>query len=348
MLTYSLFIILIIFLLILNSVLKTKNEVFEILALTLIIFFVGFRFETGYDWEMYRNFFEYDTFHGSIEPGYVIVVKFLRYFFDDFQSLFFFTALATYIFLYLGIKKYTKHSSLAIVLFLLIPGFFLNTLTIMRQELAIAIAFYAFSFLRDNKLLKYLFLMVVAFLIHYSVFLAFLTHFFVFKYASKINYNFYYFGIVFSMIFLGFNIGTLVSYFSQGARYEFYGTGESVGLLKIVILNSMVIFYVYLSPRVIEKNFYNVYLVAFVVMSVIFLNIFSSVVALSRFTYYFKIFEIVLVAELLFIFNKNVRILVLILIFSTYFIFFVNALKTDMVSTEVQNNFIPYKNVFLK
>ena len=188
MITYILFVAIIVILLVLNSIIKTSVNIFQKIALVLIIFFVGLRFETGYDWAMYRSFFEYDTFHSSIEFGYLFLIKLLRIFFDDFQSLFFFTALATYIFLYLGIKKYTSHSSIALVFFLLIPGFFLNTLTIMRQELAIVIAFYAFSFLRGKEFFKYLILMMLAFSIHYSVLLALFAHIIVWRYAEKVRY----------------------------------------------------------------------------------------------------------------------------------------------------------------
>ena len=61
MVTYILFISIIMALLILNSAVKQNANIFQILAFCLIVFFVGFRFETGYDWAMYRNFFEYNT-----------------------------------------------------------------------------------------------------------------------------------------------------------------------------------------------------------------------------------------------------------------------------------------------
>ncbi|WP_353167590.1 EpsG family protein [Acinetobacter sp.] len=343
---YILFVITLIALLILNSLIKTDIQLFQKIAFIFIVFFVGFRFETGYDWAMYRNFFEYDTFHHTIEFGYVFFIKFLRVFFSDFQSLFFFTALATYLFLYLGIKKYTNHSSIAVLIFVLIPGLFLNTFSIMRQELAIVIAFYAFSFLRDKKFFIYLLLMILAFSFHYTVAIAFVTHLLVWKYAPKVKYNYYYYLILFSMLFLGFNIGNLVYYFAKGARYEFYQAGESVSLIKILILNTLALVYVYLSPKIIEKNKYNIYIVALFVMNIVYLNIFSSVIALSRFSYYFKIFEIVLVAELLFIFDKKIRVLALISLVLLYSVLYIGALKVDMAETRTVNNLVPYKNIF--
>ena len=346
MIIYNLFVAIIMVLLIFNSFIKTDIQLFQILALILLVFFAGFRFETGYDWAMYRNFYEYDTFHDNIEFGYIFFIKLLRYFFDDYQSLFFFTALATYIFLYLGIKKYTNHSSIALVLFLLIPGLFLNTFSILRQELAIAITFYAFSFLRDKKFFNYIFLMILAFSFHYTAFIAFITHLVVWQYASKVKYNFYYFLILFSMLFLGFNIGGVVYLFTKGARYEFYQTGDSVSLLKILILNFLAIVYIYFSPKIIEKNKNNIYIVALFVMSIVYLNVFSSVIALSRFSYYFKIFEIVLVAELLFVFDKKIRVLALIFLVVLYSILFLGALRVDMAETRTVNNLIPYKNIF--
>ena len=250
--------------------------------------------------------------------------------------------------LYLGIKKYTKHSSIALALFILIPGFFLNSLTIIRQELAIVIAFYAFSFLVDRKFLKYLFLMILAFSIHYSVAIVFFTHLIVWQYAPKVKYGFFYFLILFSLLFLKIDIGNLVYYFAQGARYEFYQSGESVSLLKILILNSLALVYVYFSPKILDKSKYNIYIVALVVMNVVYLNVFSSVVALSRIAYYFKIFEIVLVAQLVFVFGKKIRVLALILLVAFYFLQFLSALEGDMAETRTENNLIPYKNILFK
>lgn len=348
MIIYILFVVIILIFLILNSLIKTSIQLFQILALILLVFFVGFRFDTGYDWAMYRNFYEYNTFHDSIEFGYILFIELLRYLFNNYQSLFFFTALVTFVFLYLGIKKYTKHSSIAILIFILIPGLFLNSLTIMRQELAIAITFYAFAFLIDKKFLNYLILMLLAFSFHYSVAIVFFTHLVVWKYASKVKYNYYYYLIFFSMLFLGFNIGNIVYFFAQGGRYEFYQSGESVSLLKILILNFLAMLYVYLSPKIIDKSKYNIYIVALVVMNVVYLNVFSSVIALSRIAYYFKIFEIILVAEILFIFNKNVRVLALIFLVAFYSIQFLSALKIDLAETRTVNNLIPYKNIFFK
>lgn len=348
MIAYILFVAIIMTLLILNSAIKPNANIFQILAFGLIVFFVGFRFETGYDWAMYRNFFEYNTFHSGIEFGYVFLIKILRYFFNDYQSLFLFTALMTYIFIYLGIKKYTIHTSIALALFLLIPGFFLNSLTIIRQELAIAITFYAFSFLVEKKYSKYLLLMIIAFSIHYSVAIAFFTHLVIWYFAPKIKYNYFYFIVIFSLFFLNFNIGSLVYYFAQGARYEFYQSGESVSILKIFILNFLSLFYVYFSRKIVNKSVYNIYIVAFVVVNVVYLNLFSSVIALSRIAYYFKIFEIVLVAQLLFIFDKKARVLILLFIVLFYSTLFVSALKFDMAETRTENNLIPYKNFFFK
>ena len=345
---YILLVAIIMILLILNGTIKTNINFLQLIVLALLTFFVGFRFETGYDWAMYRNFYEYDTFHSDIEFGYVFFIELLRFFFDGYQSLFFFTALVTYMCLYLGIKKYTKHTGIALVLFLLIPGFFLNTLTIIRQELAIVITFYAFSFLIDKKYYKYFLLMLLAFSIHYSVAIVLFTHFFVWKFALKIKYYYYYFLILFSLIFLKLNIGEFVYFFAEGGRYEFYQAGDSVSILKIVILNSLALLYIYFAKGIIDKSKYNIYIIFLFVMNIVFLNVFSSVIALSRIAYDFKIFEIVLVAQILFVFDKKFRVLGLIFIVIFYSILFLGALKVDMAETRTENNLIPYKNFFFK
>ena len=348
MITYSVFIIFIAILLIANSYIKTTFNLFALLAIISIIFFVGFRFETGYDWVMYRNFFENDYFHSSIEFGYVYLIKALRAFFDNFQSLFFFSAFFTYIFLYLGIKKYTKHVGIALFIFLLIPGFFLNTLTIMRQELAISIALYAFYFLLQRRFIPYLVLMFLAFSAHYSVLIVLVAHIIIWKFADKLSVKSYYWLIILSIPFTLVDIGSIMPVLFSGSRYEFYESGESVSLIKTVVLNGLALFYLYYTPKLKARNELNVYVIAMFVAGIVFTNVFSSVIALSRIGYYFRLYEIILVAELIFVFNKQSRLSTLCIISTFYAFLFYNALKVDMSSTETSIKLIPYQNIFLK
>lgn len=346
MITYSVFIIFIAILLIANSYIKTTFNLFALLAIISIIFFVGFRFETGYDWVMYRNFFENDYFHGSIEFGYVYLIKALRAFFDNFQSLFFASAFLTYVFLFLGIKKYTTHIGIALFIFLLIPGFFLNTLTIMRQELAISIALYAFYFLLQRRFIPYLVLMFLAFSAHYSVLIVLVAHIIIWKFADKVPVKSYYWLIILSIPFTLVDIGSIMPVLFSGSRYEFYESGESVSLIKTVVLNGLAFFYLSLMPKLKDKNELNVYVIAMFVAGIVFTNVFSSVIALSRIGYYFRLYEIILVAELIFIFSKQSRLIVLASLTFFYSALFYNALVVDMAETRTENNLIPYKNIF--
>ncbi|MGY0038967.1 EpsG family protein [Pedobacter sp. NJ-S-72] len=82
-------------------------------------------------------------------------------------------------------------------------------------------------------------------------------------------------------------------------------------------------------------------------LGILLLNTFSSLLILTRLAYYFRIFEIVLIAEFVYLFSKRTRVVVLFVVYLYYIAMFVSALKNDIDAEDYGGpKMIPYRSVF--
>ena len=142
------------------------------LALVVIVFFAGFRFEIGYDYPKYLAGYMYDSQLREWEPLFVSLVKIFRHinFGLDIQFMFFFFSSLIIILVYKALKSITPYYRLGLLIYLLIPSLYLGSFSVIRQGIALAILLYGFQFIaKDNpEYKKYMIIAVVAFLFHYS------------------------------------------------------------------------------------------------------------------------------------------------------------------------------------
>lgn len=124
----------------------------------------------SYDINSYRWAYDNMRPHGK-EPLYDILQNFgieMGVPFDRFRFLF---LLATILFLYLGLKRYSEYHTLMLAFFIIMP-FFSGFITQMRNSLAGAIVIFAVPYLYQKKksgIVKYVIFIVIASFIHISV-----------------------------------------------------------------------------------------------------------------------------------------------------------------------------------
>lgn len=237
------------------------------------------------------------------------------------------------------------------VLYFLIPVLFLYSFTFIRQFLSVTIAFYAFSYLLERKYLIYFLLMFVGISIHYSCVFPFIVFLFVFKWGDVIkSHNLY---ILMALTFLFGQIGVIhwLSLLLKNSHYMYYVSSKlakTVPLLKLVVMNAMgflVINYYdkngFRYPN--QKHFMLLY-----VCSILFLNLFSESTDLTRLYIYFRIFEIILVAEIIFATLENKQFWLLIVMCCFYLFPYFRAISLDYEMPPENLKFIPYKSILLK
>lgn len=138
----------------------------------LIIFLTCFRFNVGYDWSSY-----YNVIWPSLDDWEVNRFEFIPRQFCIFANyircpgiVFALHQIPTLLLFFYGFKYYSKSRYESLLLFFCL--FFPDSLSTIRQWLAMAILFYAFKFVKQRKLFNYLLLSVIAFFCHKSSCLA--------------------------------------------------------------------------------------------------------------------------------------------------------------------------------
>ena len=142
------------------------------LAIFLMILVSSFRFNIGYDWSQYLYFVYPNVYYSYIrtkEPLsalYMCIAGQLR----QPIVMFFLFALTTYTLIGKTIEKFSasKYESLMIYFCL----FYLESLSILRQAVALAVVLYGYKYIKSKEFVKYSLCCIVAFLYHKSALIA--------------------------------------------------------------------------------------------------------------------------------------------------------------------------------
>ena len=348
MIFYISFILIISLLLLFDFFSKDKFNITGIVVVLIMTFVTGLRDNVGYDFQSYKIIYEEGFNLDKFELGFQWLIIALKYFNVSYYFLNLVMAFFTYLFLYLSIRRLTKHSNMAILIYLLISGLFLNSLVIIRQAFAMSATFYAFSFLIRKEYYRYIIFMIIAVAFHYTAVILGLFHWLSLKYAKKLNTLHYLCAIGFSLLIAKLNIVNIISILFVGSKYAVYSGGESVSFVKLLVLNSFLILMVLFSDRYISKNENNSHYLFFTAIGIIMVNCFSSIIVITRMAYYFRIFEIILIAEFIYLFTKKTRLMVLAAVYLFYFGIFYSSLNNDINAVQDGPKLIPYKNVVIE
>lgn len=326
------------------------DKIISIFILFIMIFVGGFRDHIGRDYNSYIRWYLDGGRDDSFEFGFLAIMKIFRYFQIDYHYLFFFFSLSTYIFAYFGIRKYTKKSSLALTLFIFIPVLFLYSFALIRQILSVTIALYAFSFLLEKKYLIYFLLMFVGVSIHYSCLVPFFVFLFIFKYVNFFEKRILYLLMGLSFLISQIGIVHLLSSFLNNYHYLYYVSNETivaVPLMKLVMINVMGFIVIYYYEKYKFQCNHQKYLLLAFIFSILFLNLFAESIDLTRIYIYFRIFEVIIVSEIIrfALLNKRKWLLGYISVF--YVVPFFRAIIIDYNMVPNTLKFIPYKSLLI-
>lgn len=347
---YILFLLLITLLLVFGYLYPQNGKVFDMSLLLIAITISGFRDYLSGDYRAYVEWYYSKTRDFDFEFGFVWLMDVLRWFHCSHYFLFFFFSVSSVTLVFLGVKKYTKHSTLAFFFYLLIPVLYLNSWSIIRQTFTMSIAFYAFHFLISKKYFYFALLMGIAISFHKTAIIILLVFIVIFKVADTIKTVHL---IVLLLISLILSQIHWVSFFSGlfvNTHYlDYFKKGYiASSTLKITVLNGLAIFLLFYYEKMKTAYPNQKYLMLLYFFSVFVTNLFASINDLTRLAYYFTIFEIVVFADLIFLELKNRRLL----FFSGFYIygvvFFIYTLKVDYNLNSQNTKYIPYNCVFYK
>lgn len=325
---------------------KRKYKILNIVAFACLWILPAMRYYTvGTDAEMYKNIFlkanSYNLANSPVEIGYIILNKILHFFNigNGSQIIFIVTS---FIILYLISKvifKYSKKYELSFFLFITMY-FYYNSFNQIRQYIAIAITFYAIKYIFEKDLKKYVICIAIAFLFHQSAIIML-----PFYYILQINFSKKISGIIIGLGILGYLIldKVLLIVFSLIPRYQKYASGELSKLLTdgsnivhalVLILLLAVIFI--LKDKLEEKDEKNKIYINAILFATTLQILGTRTVLFSRIVYYFSIYAILLIPNILDVVEEDKKRIVYISIMVIYFIHCIGLLVLN------QSEVLPY------
>lgn len=337
-----------IFVMLMISYINKRFKFLLFMVISLTIFISGFRHNVGYDYGMYRNYFLGLDNREGIEPLFQFLIYIFQQFFSEPQILFFFYSFFTIIILWYAIKKFTIYIRTSFLIYLLIPGLYVNTFSIIRQGLSESIMFLAVYYYIRNKNYHFIFLSIIAGLFHYAAFLVafilvFLKYFLFKNYKTLVYISF----IIISLILYQLNFTQLLLSFLVGRYSEYLVLDDKVPLIKVFVINFFVLFIVYMKDRIIRNKQDLVVFNLFVLGNII-INLFADFLPVARLSYYFIIFQIIIVSNLIYSFKGNYTKIAMLLLFLCYFfLMLINAFIND-INAISDFKLIPYNNYFFE
>lgn len=144
----------------------------RIVAVVLLILFIGLRNEVGTDYNAYAEFFKasayFDVGDSVSEPGWLLLNQFIGNYTANFKAVALIHAALVVLFLHLSLKDF-KYYTFAFILFILIDRGYIFIVNGMRQGLAMAIFFYSWRFIKSREALKYWACILLAASVHGSI-----------------------------------------------------------------------------------------------------------------------------------------------------------------------------------
>ena len=289
-----------------------SRRVFAFSSIGLLVLFVGLRGAMTPD--MHRYMWMYEDYTGSaattLEPSFFVLSHVLHALGLDYHALFFSYTLITFVFVYLGIRNQTSHVRLALLLYVLVPGYFLNLFVEMREMCAVAIVFYAVSVFRRtemrHRLPIFVVLVALSIVFHVSAILFWMIFLPTYPLIRKPHSSFTYWSSILASLliptsFLIRAVSLLAMPVVPG-RYQGYingflefeaGQTESGQLLKTLIYAAMAVCFIYWYRSKQGEEVDPAPLNLFVI-GVVLLGLTRSFAAASRLSYFFVIYQIIL------------------------------------------------------
>lgn len=285
--------------------------VFCFIAFGYLIFLASQRYDVGFDYFQYTLAFEdmaechylIDAFklHDGYEPGYVLFEWVLSRFSSSYKAYLFFHAFVVTGTFALVILKNSKSVLISAIMFMII-NIYAISLNFSRQAIAMAILFAGFEFLKKRKLLIYALYVFLASTFHFSALIMLLLVVFVAIRPKKLVYSLVFavsaVVLLFSQKILEFAVEYFEDYKSYMDSFYLKTSGSTVALLTFLIMSVVVLFFFLFSKW--KEYSQNAKLYADIAFFCLILSMFmKKYYILDRLNYYFIMFFVLSIADLI-------------------------------------------------
>ena len=317
------------------------------IAIFLLICFYGIRYDYGNDYMAYFNNFqiingqstlELSTDSKNLEWGWVVLNRIFKPI--GFFGLVFFLTIVQFYSFYRVVSKYVPRNQQYIALFFYIftPGLLITMLSMMRQTLAMNIILLSIPFILNKKIIKSLFIIILAAQFHQSAYIMLILPFTLYlQKISNIKYHMIFISLYLLIIILHSTIAPYIRDFTlyYFERYETYTEAENaklgtgIGFVFTCIFGLMIIL-------IDNKTTKNSWFLKLLTISYIILPLGISIPLITRIGYYFNLAGVLgtyLIAEKAKnnIVIKTVFTLMICITVYTYVTFFYSPIWTDKI-----------------
>ncbi len=334
---------------------KIPNKLFWFISMAILIFIMGFREYTigvdganyirGYNIANSVSFGEYYT-NRVTEPGFYILYRLVYFIFNDYQWLFISTAIITIACFYKAFSYEIDNISLGLAVFIFASTQYFYYFGIMRMGIAVSIVAVAYRYIIQNEKKKYIWMILLATMFHYSALFALAA---MFIKPNQITNRFKNSTLIKIMILipLGFyGVRFLIYPLIDASRYQ--GYIDSTGSISLGFLTSslpfLILFSFFYNKLVAKNKSYQFYFFLFIIK--LFTEIFAPVIGIGRMVWYVNISLCYLLPASIRV-NRDQMIKLLVLIFIifyavvySYYAYFGDSFRGGYM--------LPYENVFFK
>ena len=336
----------------LSSYFKSKYQ--SLIIFLALFLFSALRFDVGWDYTEYVGIIKsgIDNISNTrLEPLAKFILQTGAYL-EFYPIVFIIFSFLTLYFVHKSITRYSSNHALSWLVFYCLPLFFLASLSTIRQSVATAIILFSFKYIYEKKHLKFLLLIWISTLLHYSSIIGLLLIFICKKPFNKTTNII----LIFSSFILSEFIYNYLEIFlnidnSMIKRYvAFYLDADLHSPTKLqYIYYSIAVLNIFVYDKLVSFNPLNKIFIAISSFGIFLFNILSfEPVTASRISAFFIIFWIFLIPEYSKLFEFRSKKIINFMIYSLFIIMFFLYLNIYVTAFESglneKNSFIPYKS----
>ena len=163
---------------------SNSNGFGYILASCILLIIAVIRFDVGWDYRSYYTILDEKILAGYIrfEP-LCLLLSLIAMHFEMPELFFILSSIIIYTTTFIAFKKFSVSPSLSLIVYLGL--FYLISLSIIRQALAISICLYAYKYVISRNFRKFILCIIIATLFHYSAIISLIIYPIFHKYKIK-------------------------------------------------------------------------------------------------------------------------------------------------------------------
>lgn len=277
----------------------SKSTLYLALAAIPMILVSGLRWETGVD---HMNYFYVFTnilynLNTHVEIGYKLLCEAILLFTEDMSVMFFVCSVITVTLTMISIKRSSSNIFISTFLYIAM-GFFFYSMNSIRHFIALAIFMFAFKYLKERKLLKYLIAIVIAAAFHKIALIA-IPIYFIFNIKFKAYWYAIFSGALIVVFITHNQILEFVYKFAFGFYKDYNGATIGISYVNIFITLALSIMaFLYRKP-LLERNKANIILMNSAYFGLMFFAFCGWIPVYTRIGQYCTILSLFLIPEIL-------------------------------------------------